>query len=206
MIQVAPRSWSPEAVRDSVRAVAESREFRRSLQSTLGERLLLWMGEGITKLVSLLHGMPGGRSIALWIAALLVLAVAARLLIAARARDPDAPSRMGRSDRARREDPWRAAERLAAEGDPDGAAHAMYRGALASIAASDGIRLDPSKTSGDYARELRRRGSAAYQPFRAFSRRFDVAVYGDGRCDAALLDDLRRLAVPLRERSGARAA
>jgi hypothetical protein len=206
MMQVAPRSWSPEAVHDSVQAVVDSREFRRSIQSTLGERLLLWLGEGIAKLMSLLRGLPGGRSIALGIAALLVLLVVARLVIAAQARDPDAPSRMGRRDRARREDPWRAAERLAAAGDLAGAAHAMYRGALASIAASDRIRLDPSKTSGDYARELRRRGSAAYLPFRAFSRRFDVAVYGHGRCDMALLDDLRRLAQPLRDQGGARAA
>jgi hypothetical protein len=67
---------------------------------------------------------------------------------------------------------------------------------LLTLARAERLRLDPSKTSGDYARELRARSSASYQPFRTFSRRFDVAVFGHGGCDAALIDDLRRLAAP----------
>ena len=74
---------------------------------------------------------------------------------------------------------------------------------LLALARSDRLRLDPSKTSGDYARELRARGSPAYQPFREFSRRFDVAVFGHGGCDAGLIDDLRRLASPLTPRARA---
>ena len=88
---------------------------------------------------------------------------------------------------------WKVAGRLKEQNVP----------VLLSLTRSDRVRLDPSKTSGDYARELRARGSAAYQPFRAFSRRFDVAVFGHGGCDAALIEDLRRLAAPLAPRARA---
>jgi hypothetical protein len=77
---------------------------------------------------------------------------------------------------------------------------------LESLARSEHLRLDPSKTSGDYARELRTRGSSSHAPFRAFGRRFDVAVYGHGGCDEAAIAELYRLAAPFRPRAGARAA
>jgi hypothetical protein len=106
------------------------------------------------------------------------------------------------------EDPWRAADALLAAGRLEEAAHALYRGVVESVARAEKLRLDPSKTSGDYARELRGRGSARLSPFRAFARRFDVAVYGHGGCDAEALSELARLAEPFRpERAGgARAA
>jgi hypothetical protein len=98
---------------------------------------------------------------------------------------------------------WRAAERFASEGRYEDAAHALYHGVLLALARTDRVRLDPSKTSGDYARDLRARRSASYRPFRDFSRRFDVAVFGHGGCDAALIDDLRRLATPFAPRARA---
>jgi hypothetical protein len=74
---------------------------------------------------------------------------------------------------------------------------------LLSLARNERLRLDPSKTSGDYARDLRARASSSYQPFRSFARRFDVAVYGHGGCDAALITDLRALAAPFLPRAHA---
>jgi hypothetical protein len=75
-----------------------------------------------------------------------------------------------------------------------------------SVARTDRLRLDPSKTSGDYARELRSRGSPRYSVFRSFARRFDVAVYGHCGCDATALADLMQLAEPFRSDRGSRAA
>ena len=74
-----------------------------------------------------------------------------------------------------------------AEGRYEEAAHTLYRGVIMSLGKAERLRVDPSKTSGDYARELRRRGAASLNPFRAFTRRFDVVVYGHGRADAASL-------------------
>jgi hypothetical protein len=135
-----------------------------------------------------------------------VVIVVARLALGARAR-PDGMDDGGRvQPGGRGEDPWRAAERFVAAGQLEEAAHALYRGVVESVARSDRLRLDPSKTSGDYARELRARGSARLSHFRAFARRFDVAVYGHGGCTADAVAELSRLAEPCRGERGARAA
>jgi hypothetical protein len=202
-MQAVPPIWPARAVHDTVQAVLAQPAFRRTLSNTILDRLLLWLGEALSRLVHALQGLPGGRTIAIAVAFVLVLLVVARVLVAAQARDGETISFGSRRGTGRGEDPWRAAERLAAGGDFEGAVHALYRGVLASLHQGEKLRLDPSKTSGDYARELRARGSAALHPFRAFARRFDVAVYGHGVCDAALYDDLRRLADPLRQRARA---
>jgi hypothetical protein len=196
MLQVAPRVWPADAVHDTVEAVVRGGAFTRSLQSSLGERLLQWLGTWVGRVFHSLDGRTSARSIALGFVALLVVLALARLFLAARARDPDALAAARGSRLRATEDPWRAADRLAVEGRFEEAAHALYRGVLVSLSQGERLRLDPSKTSGDYARELRARGSASHATFRAFGRRFDVAAYGRGGCDAAALDELRRLAAP----------
>jgi hypothetical protein len=204
MLQVAVRAWPPGAVHDTVAAVMRTAPFRRSLRSTLLDRLFAWIAQFLKWVSDSLGGLPGGRTLVIWLTGLLVVLIVARLLVAARARDDGRAGRWAPGAERAGEDPWRAAERLALAGDHEGAAHALYRGVLASVAARERLRLDPSKTSGDYARELRARGSGAYHPFRQFAHRFDAAVYGHGRLDAALVDELRQLALPMR--GGARAA
>ena len=81
-----------------------------------------------------------------------------------------------------------------------GAAHLLYRGVTERLAATDAIRLHPSKTSGDYARELRIRGSPVHGEFRQFGRRYDHVLFGTGTCDAetyaALREQARRVIRP----------
>ena len=60
-----------------------------------------------------------------------------------------------------------------------------------SLATADQIRLHASKTSGDYARELRARGHAAHNEFRQFGRRYDHVMFGTGACDATTYATLR---------------
>jgi hypothetical protein len=206
MLQAALRAWPPAVVHDTVAAVVNSPDFRQSLQMSLAQRLWQWIADGVHRLLDFLRGSSSARTLAIGLAALLVLLVVARFVLAARARDDGSAAR-ARGTRGRPgEDPWLAAERLAAAGELEAAAHAIYRGVLESLARADRVRLDPSKTSGDYARDLRARSSASYLPFRAFGRRFDVAVYGHGECDAAAIAELYRLAEPFRPRTGARAA
>jgi hypothetical protein len=203
ILQVVPRIWPPDAVHDTVDVVVRGAAFQRSLQSSLAERLMRWLGEWMGRVVHFLDGKASVRAIALGIAAMLALLVVARLVLAARARDDDAFAASGARRARPGGDSWRDADRFAADGRFEEAAHALYRGVLASLAQTERVRLDPSKTSGDYARELRARGSASHAPFRAFGRRFEVAVYGHGGCDAALIDDLRRLASPFAPRARA---
>jgi hypothetical protein len=202
-MQSIPGPWPARAIHDTVAALVTGREFHRQLSSTILDRFLLWFGELLSTLFHAVRTMPGGRMIAISVAALLVALVVARFIVAAQARDGEGISFGARGSTSRREDPWRVAEQRAAAGDFEGAVHALYRGVLASLQAGERLRLDPSKTSGDYGRELRARGSSALHPFRAFARRFDFAVYGHGHFDAALYDDLRRLADPLRQRARA---
>ena len=201
MFQIAQRVWPAEAIHDTVDAVVRDGPFRRSIQSSIGERLMQWTVQWLERLFGFLDGRTSARGIALAFAALLALLLVARIILSARARDTDgaAARRALRPDAS--EDPWRAADLLAAEGRFEAAAHALYRGVVASLVARERLRFDPSKTSGDYARELRARGSSSYAPFQAFSRRFDVVVYGHHGSDASSLRDLLRLASPFSPRT-----
>ncbi len=196
MFQVAQRVWPAEAIHDTVDAVVRQGAFRRSIQSSIGERLVHWAIEWLERLFAFLDGRTSARGIALTFAALLALLVVARIVLSARARDIDGftARRALRPDAS--EDPWRAADRLAADGRFEEAAHALYRGVVATLVVRERLPFDSSKTSGDYARELRARGSSSYAPFREFSRRFDIVVYGHHGTDESALRDLVRLASP----------
>jgi hypothetical protein len=165
--------------------------------------LFLWVGEAVAKIISFIRHLPSSRTIGLTILGIIVALIVVRLVVAALARDETGARRARRGGARAADDPFEAAERYAAEGRYEDAAHAIYHGVLLALARSERVRLDPSKTSGDYARDLRARGSASYQPFRTFSRRFDVAVFGHGGCDAQLIDDLRRLSAPFTGRARA---
>lgn len=206
MLQVAQRTWPPPAVHDTVAAVVNGRAFGRSLQMSLAQRLIHWISDGLDALLHYLRTSEPARWLAIGFAALLVLLVVSRLVLATRARSED-DMMVGDGRRSRPgEDPWRAAARFGEAGRFEEATHALYRAVVESVARTDRLRLDPSRTSGDYARELRGRGSPRYGAFRSFARRFDVAVYGHGGCDAATFTELSRLAEPFRGDRATRAA
>jgi hypothetical protein len=94
-------------------------------------------------------------------------------------------------------DPWSASQQLAAAGDYTSAAHALYAALLESAARAEHIRLHPSKTVGDYVRELRVRSSSLFARFREFARSYEVVIYGVGSCDEARYQRLLALAVPI---------
>jgi len=91
-------------------------------------------------------------------------------------------------------DPWALAQRLAAEGRYTEAAHALYGALLARVAARVPLRLHPSKTAGDYARDLRSAAPTVFTPFREFARSYEIVIYGLGECDQPRFDGLIALA------------
>ncbi|MEO6528774.1 MAG: DUF4129 domain-containing protein [Gemmatimonadaceae bacterium] len=203
LMQVAQRAWPPSVVHDSVAAIARELVYRRNLRQSIGERLMMWLSDWIGQLIRFVQHSTMARPLGLAFIALIVVLIVARLLFAASARHDGTATGARRARKGAGEDPFVLADALEREGRFEDAAHALYRGVLLTLAHTDRLRLDPSKTSGDYARELRVRGSSADGPFRAFARRFDVAVYGHGRCDAELIVDLRRLASPFAPRARA---
>lgn len=95
------------------------------------------------------------------------------------------------------QDPWKTSQLLAASGDFTGAAHALYAALLEHGARQGHFRLHPSKTAGDYVRELRSRSSAMFGRFRDFARSYDIIIYGVGQCDRERYDKLRAIALPI---------
>jgi hypothetical protein len=197
--------WSRAAIHDSVATIARQPMYRRDTGTSLLDRLINWFTEGFTRLVQALGGVPHGRILATLAAGAVALLVVARVVYAARLRAPAAIGPDGTRGRVSASaDPWRDAERLAESERYTEAAHALYRAVLITLASRRLVRLHESKTSGDYARELRRRGAPEYATFRQFGIRYDRIVYGTGECGpaeyAALLKDARSL-TPVAERA-----
>jgi hypothetical protein len=206
-VQAPDTVWTRAAIHDTVAAIVKQTAYRRSLGTTLMDRVMSWIADTYARLVETLGTVPHGRIVATIAAATLALLVVARIAYASRLRAVSATSlasRRGRS--ATSPDPWREAEQLAAAGQFTEAAHALYRGTVAMLAAQGLVRRHDSKTSGDYARELRRKGAPAYAAFRRFGARYDRIIYGTGTCDASGYDALLADARAVLERRGERAA
>ena len=100
-------------------------------------------------------------------------------------------------------DPWRLAQGEAARGNYTEAAHALYQALLEAAARQQEVRLHPSKTVGDYVRELRARSSALFGRFREFARSYETVIYGIGYCDRERYERLLSLAMPIVRPNGA---
>lgn len=130
---------------------------------------------------------------------LLTVAVMARFLYLWRARTALGIEGAGWAPGAggTRGDAWTAAQRLAARGDYTAAAHALYAALLDAGARQELLRLHPSKTAGDYVREVRKRSSSTFPGFRDFARAYEFVIYGLGECDRERYDRLLSLALPI---------
>jgi hypothetical protein len=207
LVQAPDATWTRAAIHDTVAAIVRQTAYRRSLGTTLLDRVLGWVAEAYSRLVEALGTVPHGRLVATIAAVIVALLVMARIVYAARLRGVSALSFASRGgENATSSDPWREAQQLAAAGQFTDAAHALYRGTVAMLAAQGLVRRHDSKTSGDYARELRRKGAPAYGAFRRFGGRYDRIIYGTGVCDAVGYDALLADARAVLERQGERAA
>lgn len=200
--------WPRTAIHDTIAVIVKQRPYRRDIARSLLDRILDWLGDIFTRVVNAIGEIPHSRVIATIAFVIVVTLILARVLYSARLRATEEEQTIaGRGVSTSSGDPWRDAERLAADGQFTEAAHALYRAALAMLAVKGLVRVHESKTTGDYARELRRRGAPVHAPFRRFGARYDRIIYGAGECDAiqyaALLDDARALAIV---RDGERAA
>jgi hypothetical protein len=203
------RQLPPEAVRDTLAAVFRQPAYARGTRETLWNRLLTWASGVLDRLGDYVAGSP----VAQWTAR--VALVAAALLVAARLayvgwawwqareRGVAGPARVRA---AGADDPWARAEAAAADGRHTDAAHLLYQALLARLAARERLRLHPSKTVGDYGRELRARSSGAYPGYREFARLYEVVVYGLQHCDRERYARLHALALAIDARRGAAAA
>ena len=96
-----------------------------------------------------------------------------------------------------RGDAWAAAQQLAATGNYTAAAHALYAALLDAGARQHQLRLHPSKTAGDYVREVRRRSPPNFPIFRDFARSYELVIYGLGECNRERYERLSSIALPI---------
>jgi hypothetical protein len=190
--------WSAGAVHDTVGVLLRDAGYHRSFWSSLAGRALLEFGRFVIWVLGAVQSVPGGRATVLTIIALIVLLIVGRLLLANNWGEDVLFRRKPSAHGLARVDPWTESERLAAAGDYMAAAHALYQAVLRRVAGSERVRVHASKTSGDYVRDLRRRGSPLATPFQRFGRRFDRVIFGKGTCTADDYAALRAdaLAIP----------
>jgi hypothetical protein len=195
-------SWPASAIHDTVAAIARQRAYERTVGDTAWSRFWSWVRDTINAFFNFFRGSAAGRHIAIAVVALIVVAIVIHLIIAANAARNDVIAADSGPARTRPADAWREAERLAAAGQFTDASHALLAALLSAFAQRGEVRLHASKTAGDYARELARRGSPARAPFQQFRRRYDEAIFGVGSCTADDYAALLRDAAPILSRAG----
>lgn len=200
--QTAGQSWSVPAVHDTVAAIARQAAYERTIGESAWQRILRAIWRLIQALFDFFRGSQAGRHVTVAIVVLIVVAIAVHFVLSALAARSDVVATDAGPSRGRTTDAWREAERLAAAGQFTEASHLLLLALLTAFAQRGEVRLHASKTAGDYARELARRGSPARGPFQQFRRRYDAVIFGTGTVDADEYAALLREAAPILSRAG----
>lgn len=179
MLQQSIGEWTTRAIHDTVDAIARQPEYAVPLRRSLLGRAFTWLLDRLGELIDLFRGSRDLRVGAIVGAALILVAIVGRVVIARRIDYVRRRAGFGADfAKGERRDFWSLALELAASGNHVAASHALYAAVIDALARSGAITLHSSKTSGDYARELFRRGAGQASEFRAFARYFDRVVYG----------------------------
>lgn len=185
------------------RAVVEAFKSHSLARQSIWQRIWEWILQQLARGVETVTVSRPVSVVLIIIAVLAAAAVIARALWLWREGSRvAAPGRSLVGALFRQADPWAQAQAFASRGDYTGAAHALYAALLESAARGQQVRLHPSKTVGDYSRELRSRRSQLSPRFRAFAGDYETVIYGDQRCDAERYERLFALAVPMLRANG----
>ncbi len=197
---------SETAIRDTVASVFRNAAFNKSLKQTLGDKLFAWINMILESLQQAAREHPFLAFCVKMLVALMVVAIIGRSIYLAYRRAQLKAQLLGyrRSGQTGDEmqDAWLVAQRFASEGKYTEAAHAIYRHLLEWLAQRESVILHPSKTVGDYARDLRARSSRVFGNYRDFARSYEVVIYGLGSCDRERYDRLLSLATAITRKNG----
>jgi uncharacterized protein DUF4129 len=199
---------SETAIRDTMAAVFRQRAFAQRQPSWIARKInafFEWLGD----LLRHFNGTRSSNPLVFWTVMTIIIAVAvaiiARLALVSyrrRRQGIDARPELRGGTGFAQGDPWTMAQQHAANGDFTSAAHSLYVALLHAIARRGLVRLHPSKTVGDYVRELRARSATVFTRFRDFARAYETVVYGTGVCDRERYEILQRLALPIVQSDG----
>ena len=190
------------AIRDTISRIVLERGYRRTVTSTLFSRIWDWVTRVIRDLFEQAAGSRVTYLITLTVLACLLAAFIARSVIVARARRR---SRLQATSAVTADAQLAQARGLAAQGAYVEAAHLLHAAIITRLAELRRVRPHPSKTVGDYWRELRAASDGSASPYLSFSRTYEIVVYGDGLCDATRYARLEQLAAPMLQAPGSAA-
>ena len=190
------------AIRDTISRIVLERGYRRSVTSTLLSRGWEWVTRTLGDLFNQAAGSRGTFLVSLTVLAVLIVATIARAVIVAQARR-QAARRLVVEVSADAQ--LAQARGLAAQGAHVEAAHLLYAAVITQLVEQKRVRRHPSKTVGDYWRELRAASDGSASPYLSFSRTYEIVVYGDGLCDATRYARLEQLAAPMLQAPGSAA-
>jgi len=196
--------WTARQVHDTVAAIAAERAFGGNRESLIG-RFLRFVIREINDFLEWMRGSLDARIIVYVAVAVVAAAIVGRVIVERRAADRRRRGLTNRGRQRERRDLWRVAAELAAEQRFIDASHALYGSVLERLTTAQLVRFHASKTNGDYARELRRNGSALAPEFRAFASDFDRSVFGHAEPTAGdyerLLNAAERIVTQLQQRA-----
>jgi len=182
------------AIRDTISRIVLERGYRRSVTSTLLSRGWEWVTRTLGDLFTQAAGSRGTFLITLTALVVLLVALIARAVIVARARRQAATRRDAEISA---DEQLAQARGLAAQGAHVQAAHLLYAAVISRLVEQKRVRRHPSKTVGDYWRELRSGSDGLAVPYQSFARMYENVAYGDGLCDATRYARLEQLAAPV---------
>jgi hypothetical protein len=193
-LQVGADGWTAKQIHDTVAAIVRQRRYAVPIRQTLLSRVLRFLGDELRSLIDLFGGSQNARIAIILAVALLVLAIVGRIVVGRRLELRRQTAGSLRIVGSSRRDYWALAAEMEQRGDFVGASHALYLAVLDTLARAGGITFHPSKTVGDYVRDLRQRRSPSLEPFREFGQRFERDVFGSEPPTAATYQRLAQFA------------
>lgn len=170
--------WTAKQIHDTVAAIVRQPAYAIPVRRTLLGRFVKFIGDEIRDLVQLLGGWQNARVIVVIAVALLALAIVGRIVVGRRVEERRRTAASLRVVGSSRRDYWSLAGELEQRGDFVGASHALYLAVLDSLSRQGGLTFHPSKTLGDYVRDLKQRRSPWLEAFQEFGRAFERDVFG----------------------------
>ena len=170
--------WTAKQVHDTVAAIVRQSVYAVPVRQTLLSRVLKFIGDELRDLMELVGGWENARILVMVAVALLVIAIVGRIVIGRRIEQRRQTAGSLRIVGASRRDYWALAGELEQRGDFLAASHALYLAVLDSLGRTGALVFHPSKTVGDYVRDLKQRRSPSLDAFQEFGGRFERDVFG----------------------------
>jgi uncharacterized protein DUF4129 len=187
--------WTAKQIHDSVAKIAEQPIYAGTRRASLLGRLFHFLWDKLGDLLDLVRDTVDPRILLFAGIGVVVIVVVARIVVAQRITDAQGRHRSRHGTRLDgRTDYWSLARDEAAAGRYAEACHLVYAALIDALSRDGLVTYHKSKTSGDYARDLRRSAPSSYGEFRSFARQFDRVIFRESTVGESDYEQLRAYA------------